>query len=66
MALFAPGTMSVSAASVAPIYLPADIDGDGKDDSNPTCADLDGLYGGTQTWAELEKTQRDAGQRHIW
>ena len=64
VALFAPGTMSVSAASVAPIYLTADIDGDGKNDSNPTCADLDGLYGGSQTWAELEKINRDAGQRY--
>ncbi len=55
MALFAPGVSSVAAASVTPIFLPADIDGDGKDDSNPTCADLDGIYGGGQTWAELEK-----------
>ena len=56
VALVAPGAAApVSAASVAPIFLPADIDGDGKADANPTCEDLDGIYGGGQTWVELEK-----------
>ena len=36
-------------------FLPADIDGDGQADQNPTCGFLDGFYGGGQTWLELEK-----------
>ncbi len=48
-ALFAPGVSPVAAASVTPIFI--------EDDHgpNPTCADLDGPFGGGQTWAELEK-----------
>ncbi len=48
MALFAPGA-AVQAASVAPVFL------DGDYGSNPTCGDLDGDFGGGQTWLELEK-----------
>ena len=56
-ALLAPGATSVAAASVTPIFLPADIDGDGQADQNPTCAFLDGFYGGGQTWIEVAKFQ---------
>ena len=49
VALVGPSASSVSAASVAPNFIGESF---GK---NPTCEDLDGAFGGGQTWTELEK-----------
>jgi len=48
-ALVGPSTTAVFAASVTPYAIGEEF---GK---NPTCEDLDGAFGGGQTWAELEK-----------
>ena len=48
VALVTPGSV-VMAASVVPTFIGETY---GK---NPTCEDLDGAFGGGQTWAELEK-----------
>ena len=40
---------AASAASVTPVFLGEDYG------NNPTCLDLDGPFGGGQTWAELVK-----------
>ena len=46
VALFAPGTLSVSAASVVPIPI---------NDGNPTCADFKVPYGGGQNWLQSKQ-----------